>query len=166
MGNFGGQPAPGCRPSADGHTCGHTWLSVLTCPHHLSLSHHSWGQGSGVTTSATTDVHKDITLTWFLAAAAAVRHPPFPGLSPSTPCPHCLPGDSVPLSQPPPRACPPARPVQHRCPPRGLRRPGRGFAGPADPWRRLPRILWTAVTPSPHPVFSIRYYAQLKWLSW
>lgn len=139
MGDFGGQPAPGCRPSADGHTCGHTWLSVLTCPHHLSLSHHSWGQGSGVTTSTSTDVHTDVTLTWFLAAAVEVRHAPSPGLSPSTPCPHCLPGDSVPLSQPPPRSCPTARPVQHSCPPERPAPPWEGLCWPSRPLEAAPQ---------------------------
>ena len=125
MGAFGGQPAPGCQPSADGRTCGHTKLSSLvpapeTCPHHLSLPRHSQGQGSGVTASITTDVHTDAILTWSLAAVAAVRHVPLPKLVPLHAPPPLPAWGLSPLSQPLPRA----GPVQYSCPPRGLRLPG------------------------------------------
>ena len=92
--------------------------------------------------------------------------PPSQACPPPHPAPTACLGTLSPCPSPRPEPVPQPGPSSTAAPLRGLCRPGRGFAGPADPWRRLPRILWTAVTPSPHPVFSIRYYAQLKWLSW
>ena len=127
-----------------------------TCPHHLSLPHHSWGQGSGVMASATTDVHTDVILTWSLAAVAEVRHAPLPRLVPlhAPPplpawglCPHC------PSPHPEPGLSSTA------APPRGLRHPRWGLllalqtpgGGPPGSAGRQP--------PRPPPVSSTGYYA-------